>query len=91
VSVSLQTTTKEWVNLLLRVVCRIGENTRIKSAKNTIKIFNYYTVLPCLKKVIIKKNLDLGVKKLSATMSEKMFFQTFSTDMLGCEVGEFVW
>jgi len=58
--------------------------------KNTIKTFNHYTVLPCLKKVIIKKNLDLGVKKLSATMSKKRFFRTLSTDTLGCEVGEFV-
>lgn len=47
-------------------------------------------MLPCLKKVIIKKNLNLGVKKLFTTMSEKRFFRTFSTDTLGCEVGEFI-
>ena len=47
-------------------------------------------MLPCLKKVIIKKNLNLGVKKLSATMSEKRFFWTFATDTLGCEVDEFI-
>lgn len=63
---------------------------RIKPAKNTIKTFNHYTMLPCLKKVIIKKNLNLGVKKLSATMSEKRFFWTFATDTLGCEVDEFI-
>ena len=48
-------------------------------------------MLPCFKEIVVEKNINLGMEALSATMSEKGFSWTFSTNVLGCKVGKFIW
>ena len=60
-------------NSLLRVVCRICENSGIKSMLDTIRTLYDNPVCPGFYEFVIKENLPLFMKKLSEAMGHERF------------------
>jgi hypothetical protein len=58
--------------------------------EDPVKTFYYYTVLPSFNKLIVKKDFNLSMEVLPATMSEKRLFGTFSTYTLVSEMRKFI-
>ena len=75
---------------LFGIIGRIGEYSRIKPVINAITTANNDTVLPCLYKLIVKKNPPLCMEQLAMAVSHEVGRWGFTAKMVSCEIFEAV-
>jgi len=60
------------LDILFRVICRVGENPGVESPLNPIAADNHYSMLPSLYEFFIKNNPPLLVHELTVAVGHKL-------------------
>jgi hypothetical protein len=71
--------------LLLLVICRICEYTRVKPTPDAITTLNCHAVLVCLQEFIIQDDRPLAMVHFSMAMRHKGGIRSLPTNVLCCE------
>lgn len=75
-------------NILLWVIGRICQDSRIKSAHNPVAAFDNYAMRVGFQKFVVEKYTPLGMHYLTTTVSIKCFTPSFFTCVFGDKVFE---
>jgi hypothetical protein len=74
--------------LLFWIICRICNDSGIKSASDSVTGFKHNSMFVCFKKLVVQKNIPLCMQDLAAAMGHERFTGHLGSGMLSCKVIE---